>query len=784
MRSIHRRWLTATAATVGVGALAFGGAVLPAAAEESSDQATTINAGATKYDLAAAYTSSTVENVKRLEASGAIQVADNGFVLHIDDAHSGASLKTLDLPASPTGAAIPGDATTGSRPGAPVTVYLDFDGEVLEGTNWNLNANKPSLNFVAAASANGAFQNQVWAAVAEDFAPFNVNVTTTRPSDAALYKTSMDDNEYGSHVIITDSYDEVLPAAANTSGLAWGGGTGSDFLTGALVFTNGVGGGNTAAASAKSVADTSSHEAGHNFGLNHDGIANSPTGEYYYPRAGVWGPILGATYDVPVSQWSNGSYAGSTNAQDDLAVVTDRGTATYGIVSITTQDGTPYNGNVCPVGDADPADPKPGDVFLLPVNDVCDGTGEQIVITFTFMDRADRAVDTIGNDAATSALLNNNNATGAFSATGVIVTAADIDVFRVSTNGGPLTAAVAVADIAPNLDAKLILSNAAGVVLAENDPASAAVTTNEAAGLSAAVTATVPKGTYYLTVDGVGAGDPSTATPNNANGYTDYGSLGNYTISGTAVPGIAQQPIVITTPADGAAVTGGSDVELTGTATPEATVQLSVAGTVVDEVAVATSGAWTGTAKANQYGNTVITATQVVDGAAVPETDSVTVTAPVTAPAVTSPTAGSTTDDSTPAIKGSGIPGATVTVAVVHANGTTVFGTATVTAGGTWELVLPSALANGTYAVSANQAINGVTSATTSPISFTVNAATTGGNGDGTGTGTGTGTDDLATTGGDFSGMLFTALAASVLVIGGGVAAFALRQRRKQLTEI
>lgn len=780
MRSQHRRWLTTAAATVGACALTLGGAVLPAAAEDTSSEATTINAGVDKYELAAANSASTVEDVKRLEASGSIAVSDNGFVLHIDDAQDGAPISMRNLRAAPSGAAIPGDPAGGSRPGAPVTVYLDFDGEVLEGTNWNLLAENPSLNFVAAASADGGFRAQVWAAVAEDFAPFNVNVTTTRPSDAALYKTSADDNEYASHVIITDSYDEVLPAAANTSGLAWGGGAGSDFLTGALVFTNGVGGGNTAAASAKSVADTASHEAAHNFGLEHDGIADSPTGEYYYPTAGVWGPIMGATYDVPLSQWSNGSYAGATNDQDDLATITDRGAARAIFTGATTPDGTPYTGSVCAVPPADPNNPQPGDEFYVPNGNVCDGTGAVLTLSFTYTDRADAASDTVGNTIADASTL--DNAAGTFAGAGVILNAADVDVFRVTTNGGPLTATVEVADIAPNLDAKLTLTNAAGDVLVENDPASSAVSADVAAGLNASVTTEVAKGTYYLWVDGVGAGDPTTATPANANGYTDYGSLGNYTITGAAVPGIAEQPIVIETPADGATVAGGSDVAVTGTATPEATVELSIAGTVVDSVTVDGDGAWTANATANAYGNTVITASQTVDGAPVPETDSVTVTAPVTAPVIVAPAADSTTEDSTPTISGTGIAGATVTVAVVHADGTTVFATTTVDADGAWELAVPSELANGTYAVSANQAINDVTSSTTSPISFTVSAATTGGGGD-DGTGTGTGDDDLATTGGDFSGMLFTALAASVLVIGGGAAAFGLRQRRKQLQE-
>jgi PKD repeat protein len=46
----------------------------------------------------------------------------------------------------------------------------------------------------------------------------------------------------------------------------------------------------------------------------------------------------------------------------------------------------------------------------------------------------------------------------------------------------------------------------------------------------------VPGGTYYLSIDGVGAGDLTT-------GYSDYGSLGAYALSGTVIPTTGQAPI-------------------------------------------------------------------------------------------------------------------------------------------------------------------------------------------------------------------------------------------------
>jgi hypothetical protein len=772
--SKNRRWLTAAVATVGAGALTFGGAVLPAAAE-SSDQISTLTAGANKYEVAAGFTGSTVEEIKALEESGAIEVSTNGFVKHIDAAAEKAPSPSTQRIA-PLGAPIPSDPATGSRPGAPVTIYLDFDGETLTNTAWNADEGVASLDFAGSPGAAAA-SAQVWAGVAEDFAPFNINVTTTRPSDDKLYKTSIDDNEYGVHVIVTDSYDEVLGSALNTSGLAWGSGAGSDYLTGALVFTEGLGG---AAATGKSIGDTASHEAAHNLGLIHDGIAGSPSGEYYVPDTGIWGPIMGATFYVPLSQWSNGGYAGATNTEDDLSVITNRSVKQQ-FFAYASLGGTPYYGDVCVPAGVDTDNLQPGDVlYAIGAGDSCNPPGPQLTLNFSFLDRADFAADDFGNDAASAHAL--PNTTGDFATPGVIGQPTDVDVFSVSAAAGPFTASVEVANIAPNLDAKLTLTDSAGTVLDTDDPAATRVSEDVASGLGASVSADVEGGVYYLTVEGVGFGTPNTATPINANGYTDYGSLGNYTVAGEAVP-IA--PVVIETPADGSPVTGGDDVDVTGTASPGSTVTLTVGGVAVATAVVDDEGNWTATVTANDYGNTVIVASQTVGDDVLPETDTVTVTAPVTAPVVTAPADGSTTDDSTPTLSGTGISGATVAITLTSASGGTIVTSATVNAEGVWTVDVAEAIGNGVYTVTATQSINGVTSDVSEEISFTVNAVITNPNADadanGTGTGTGNNTGELATTGGDFSSMLIVALVAAALVAGGGFAAFGLRRKKAAL---
>lgn len=759
MRTTQRRWLRATVATLGAGALTFGGAVLPAAADDSVDEPVQLfSASADKYDLAAAKSGESAEVLEQQEAADLISVSDQGFYFHKDPAPNGPS-EGHEF----SGAAIPGTPEGGSRPGAPVTVYLDFDGEVLQDKHWNTYSGIETLDFAPASTVSD--QEAVWASVAEDYAPFNVNVTTTRPSDDALYKTSADDNEYGSHVIITDSYDDVLPEAAGSGGIAWLGGTGSEYLSGALVFTEGTGG------DAKVVAEIASHESGHNFGLAHDGI-DGGEGEYYVPQDSLWAPIMGAGYYVPVTHWSNGGYAGATNTEDDLSIITDRGAGGAVFIGAFTSDGEPYEGGIC-VESGDPQNPQPGDVFyVVGPNGDCNPPGEQLELRFDYADRADYAADEVGNTADAAEVL--DNADGTFEFASVIETTDDVDVFAVTTIGGQITADVDVADVGPNLDAKLTLTNAAGDILAEDDPDATRDSDSEASGLNASVSAEVEAGTYYLSVEGVGFGDPSAATPTDSNGYSDYGSLGNYELTGAADP-LEYEELVITSPEDGAEVEGGAEVEVTGTATPDATVTLSVGGTVVDTVTADADGNWNGAVTANQYDTTEIVAAQSIDGIAIPGTASVTVVAPAApldAPVITGPADGATLDTNPVTIAGTGAAGAVVTVTVNGPDGEVFSGEAIVSDEGSWWIDVEPDLANGDYTVTAVQALNGVTSDPSAAVAFSV--AVPGGNGGGGDD------DDLATTGSDFDLAPFAAMAAVLLLAGAALTVYA---RRKSLTQ-
>ncbi len=60
---------------------------------------------------------------------------------------------------------------------------------------------------------------------------------------------------------------------------------------------------------AKTMGEAASHEAGHTFGLSHDGGPASPS---YYDGHGAWAPIMGRPIDParPVSQWSRAGVLG------------------------------------------------------------------------------------------------------------------------------------------------------------------------------------------------------------------------------------------------------------------------------------------------------------------------------------------------------------------------------------------------------------------------------------------------------------------------------------------
>ena len=133
---------------------------------------------------------------------------------------------------------------------------------------------------------------------------------------------------------------------------------------------------------------------------------------------------------------------------------------------------------------------------------------------------------------------------------GVVENTNDPDVFSFATGAGTVSFTAssyrcATQTWGANLDVALELYNSSQTLVASSNPA---------ADTHASISTSVPAGTYYLALEPSAAGDPLSSTPS---GYTIYGSLGYYSISGTYPPSSAAPEIAVEQPV-GTDLTDGS----------------------------------------------------------------------------------------------------------------------------------------------------------------------------------------------------------------------------------
>lgn len=373
-----------------------------------------------------------------------------------------------------------------SRPGAPNVVFLDFDGHVFSGTAWGGGASYSAVPFDLDGN-NATFNNterqrivDIWHRVAEDLAPFNIDVTTEQPATF---------NRYTGRVLITKDTDATGAAmpSKGAGGVAYvnvfGGTTYHTYYSPAFVYYNNLGNGTETY-----VAEASSHEFGHNLGLSHDGTS---TGTTYYAGHGSglvsWAPIMGNSYYNNVTEWSKGEYPNANQTQDDLAIIQAK-------LGAAADD----HGNSIGLGTA-----------------LVIGSNGSVVSSNPALDPDN--------------LLPQNK--------GIIHSATDVDVFTFTAGAGSISLTVrpswdafyrATTRRGANLDIKLELRNSSGGLVTSS---------NNTTDTEATVSANVSAGTYHLLVSGEGSGTTTT-------GYSQYASIGMYFINGsiTAGAGDTQPP--------------------------------------------------------------------------------------------------------------------------------------------------------------------------------------------------------------------------------------------------
>jgi PKD repeat protein len=201
-----------------------------------------------------------------------------------------------------------------SLPTASHIIFLDFDGHTVAGTSWNTSYNAGNPIVCAPSAFSSADIETIFKVVAEDYIPFNINITT----DSNVFNSAPSFQKV--RVVITPTiawYGGSVGGVANVSSFS------SPTNNVCFVFENNV------SNDAYFAAEASSHEAGHTLGLNHHSSwSNTCTMiNQYYSGTGSgeisWAPIMGIAYNRNQTTWSNlPANSSCASAQSDLALIT------------------------------------------------------------------------------------------------------------------------------------------------------------------------------------------------------------------------------------------------------------------------------------------------------------------------------------------------------------------------------------------------------------------------------------------------------------------------------
>ncbi|MGE5610815.1 MAG: zinc-dependent metalloprotease family protein [Bacillota bacterium] len=151
---------------------------------------------------------------------------------------------------------------------------------------------------------------EIWARVAEKYSPFNVDVTTQDPGNLTDGKTL--------RVVLGGDSSWI---GIGVGGVAYVGGFSNGLPNTVFVFTK-----NLANGTPKYTAEAAAHEAGHGFGLFHQGTwINRLLEKEYNPGNDQVAPIMGNSYRSARGLWWYGTTSNDYNdRQNDMVVVAGR----------------------------------------------------------------------------------------------------------------------------------------------------------------------------------------------------------------------------------------------------------------------------------------------------------------------------------------------------------------------------------------------------------------------------------------------------------------------------
>jgi len=196
-----------------------------------------------------------------------------------------------------------------SYPSATATIFLDFDGQYVDGTSWNYNG---PLTLGASNMTTDQI-TEIFNRVSEDYRPFNINITT----DSTKYWSAPANKRMRVILTVSSSWYGSAGGVSYINSFTWGDNTPCFVFTALLNYRT------------KYVAEATAHEIGHTLGLNHQSSYDASCVKLSEYNSGIgsgeiaWAPIMGVGYYRNFTLWHNGSNPyGCSAYQDDLSIIT------------------------------------------------------------------------------------------------------------------------------------------------------------------------------------------------------------------------------------------------------------------------------------------------------------------------------------------------------------------------------------------------------------------------------------------------------------------------------